>query len=114
MLAGPFQITAPTLAAAGRSVEWVPAPSPDPYGFEVFEWAERELARHYGIPHEQVRAALTDLDLQWEQRTGSMYFEQHLNHAFGWSLVAESLLIKIRDETGIDYSAAGPYPVTFH
>lgn len=113
MLAGPFQMTAPTLGAP-LAPQWVPAPVPDPFGLPVLDWVERALSQHYGIAHDEVRATLGKLDLDWEDRTGFQYFEQHLNHPAGWSIVAEALLIQVHQDTGADYSAAGPYCVTVH
>lgn len=87
----------------------------DPYAFDVYEYAERVIADHYGIPALVAREALTDLDFQHEDETGVQYFERHLIDPKCWPAVAEALVTHIQETTGFNYAlAAPPFTVTIH
>jgi hypothetical protein len=101
--------------------ELAPEPAPvlypgdqDPDLFALYDWLERAMAEHFGIPFDLCRDALAELDRQVEARWGVIYFETHMMSPDLLQVIGQGLVEHLQETRNLDFSAAGPFPVTLH
>ena len=99
--------------------EWDAAPvlylgDGDPDVFTLYDWLERAMADHFGIPFDLCRDALAELDEAVEAKWGVLWFETHMMRPDLLQVVGEGLVQHLQETRNLDFSAAGPFPVTIH